>query len=111
MAANDNSNEGGALAPNVAFSALVRRSTTADGALAAEDHATNPWTSPSRARSGEYFKMRASARELPAAASRAAFLDLYHKSQVIILTGETASGKTTQIPQFVYETSKLSLPL
>lgn len=103
---NNNNNEGGALAPNAAFSALVRRSTTAAGALAAEDHATNPWTSPSRARSGEYFRIRESARALPAAASREAFLDLYHKNQVIILTGDTGSGKTTQVPQFVYVLTK-----
>ena len=29
------------------------------------------------------------------------FLDLYQKSQILVFVGETGSGKTTQIPQFV----------
>lgn len=90
-----------AMAPNTAFHAMVRRKTTAAEALAAEDHATNPWTNPPRARSAKYFEIRATARSLPAAGTRDAFLDLYHKNQVIILTGDTGSGKTTQVLQYM----------
>ncbi|KAF4960673.1 hypothetical protein FSARC_10415 [Fusarium sarcochroum] len=32
---------------------------------------------------------------------RQEFLDVYQKNQVIVLSGETGSGKTTQVPQFV----------
>lgn len=32
---------------------------------------------------------------------RQEFLDLYHKSQILVFVGETGSGKTTQIPQYV----------
>lgn len=34
-------------------------------------------------------------------ASRDEFLEAYHKSQFLIIVGETGSGKTTQIPQFI----------
>ena len=29
------------------------------------------------------------------------FLEMYHRSQILVFVGETGSGKTTQIPQFV----------
>jgi len=32
---------------------------------------------------------------------RQEFLDLYHKTQILVFVGETGSGKTTQIPQFI----------
>ena len=33
--------------------------------------------------------------------SRQEFLDLYQSSQILVFVGETGSGKTTQIPQFI----------
>ncbi len=32
---------------------------------------------------------------------RQEFLDLYHQAQILVFVGETGSGKTTQIPQYV----------
>lgn len=32
---------------------------------------------------------------------RQEFLDFYHKTQILVFVGETGSGKTTQIPQYV----------
>ena len=32
---------------------------------------------------------------------RREFLELIHKNQILVLVGETGSGKTTQIPQFL----------
>lgn len=32
---------------------------------------------------------------------RQEFLDMYHSTQILVFVGETGSGKTTQIPQFV----------
>src|SRR5579862_3650479 len=32
---------------------------------------------------------------------RQEFLDMYHSSQILVFVGETGSGKTTQIPQFI----------
>src|ERR1700744_5821143 len=33
--------------------------------------------------------------------ARSEFLELFHKTQFLVFVGETGSGKTTQIPQFV----------
>ena len=40
---------------------------------------------------------------LPAADKRRAFLELVSTNRVVIVTGETGSGKSTQIPQFLSE--------
>jgi HrpA-like RNA helicase len=40
---------------------------------------------------------------LPAAKFKEAFLEQLEKSQVIVVSGETGCGKTTQIPQFILE--------
>src|ERR1700679_1097729 len=47
---------------------------------------------------GEYFRSYNSAW---ANFGRDEFLQLYQKSQILVFVGETGSGKTTQIPQFV----------
>lgn len=91
-----------ATATNVPFDQLVHRKTTLADATAAEDDPNNPWNE--KPRSPRYFSLRSQARELPAAAIRQEFLELYQNNQVIILTGETGCGKTTQIPQYMYVT-------
>ncbi|RYP07554.1 hypothetical protein DL765_009121 [Monosporascus sp. GIB2] len=40
-------------------------------------------------------------KDLPATKKREEFLAAYERSQIMILTGDTGSGKTTQVPQFV----------
>ena len=42
-------------------------------------------------------------RTLPVFAERSAFLRLITDNQVVVLVGETGSGKTTQIPQYLHE--------
>ncbi len=42
-------------------------------------------------------------RSLPIYSFRDALLDAIREHQVIIIEGETGSGKTTQIPQYLYE--------
>ena len=37
----------------------------------------------------------------PLAGYRQEFLDRYHSAQILVFVGETGSGKTTQIPQYV----------
>uniref|UniRef100_A0AAG5D8R3 ATP-dependent RNA helicase DHX36 n=1 Tax=Anopheles atroparvus TaxID=41427 RepID=A0AAG5D8R3_ANOAO len=42
-------------------------------------------------------------RRLPAFESRAEVLDMIERHQVILVKGETGSGKTTQVPQYILE--------
>lgn len=86
---------------NAAFNKLVFRRSSAADAMLAEADSMNPWTSVPRARTEEYFALLETRRGLPVAATRAEFIDSYIKEQVIVYVGETGSGKTTQIPQYV----------
>ncbi|KAK3074360.1 DEAH-box ATP-dependent RNA helicase prp43 [Teratosphaeriaceae sp. CCFEE 6253] len=81
------------------LSALKRHSTTAKQAKTAEDGPHNPFTGGPL--SDRYFNILKTRRGLPVHAQRQEFLDMYQKSQVLVFVGETGSGKTTQIPQFV----------
>ena len=52
-----------------------------------------------RALSRQYFEILRSRRSLPVFESLDVFEEAYKKNPVIIVEGETGSGKTTQIPQ------------
>ena len=78
---------------------LKRHQTTAALARAAEDSQSNPFTG--RSFSDRYVSILRTRRDLPVHAQRDEFLRLYQKSQILVFVGETGSGKTTQIPQFV----------
>lgn len=73
--------------------------TTAQEAEQAEDGPNSPFTG--RPLSASYFKILQTRRNLPVHAQREEFLKLYQENQFLVLVGETGSGKTTQIPQFV----------
>lgn len=51
----------------------------------------------------EFAEQRAARTKLPAWRHRDMVLDAVSKSQVVVLTGETGCGKTTQVPQFLLE--------
>ncbi|KAI0901120.1 P-loop containing nucleoside triphosphate hydrolase protein [Annulohypoxylon nitens] len=76
-----------------------RRMTTAKQAFEAENSDNNPFTGEPH--SQQYFNILKSRRNLPVHKQRQEFLDLYQKSQILVFVGETGSGKTTQIPQYV----------
>lgn len=76
-----------------------RHQTTSALAREAEDSKINPFTG--RSVSERYFSILRTRRDLPVHAQRDEFLQLYQKSQILVFVGETGSGKTTQIPQFV----------
>ncbi|KAL2370672.1 pre-mRNA-splicing factor ATP-dependent RNA helicase PRP43 [Blastomyces gilchristii SLH14081] len=76
-----------------------RHKTTAAMAREAEDSLLNPFNG--KALSNKYFSILQTRRDLPVHAQRDEFLRLYQKSQILVFVGETGSGKTTQIPQFV----------
>ena len=81
------------------LSKMERHKTTAAQAREAEDGKNNPFTG--RVHSEKYLSILRTRRDLPVQAQRDEFLQLYQKSQILVFVGETGSGKTTQIPQFV----------
>ncbi|KAF5658118.1 ATP-binding protein PRP16 [Fusarium circinatum] len=76
------------------------RDSTAEDAFRLEDSEVHPLRA-NDLHSRRYFELLNIRRRLPASAKRQEFLDLYHQHQVIVVSGETGSGKTTQIPQFI----------
>jgi pre-mRNA-splicing factor ATP-dependent RNA helicase DHX15/PRP43 len=76
-----------------------RGHTTAKMAEVAENGPSNPFTGAPL--SDRYFKILKTRRDLPVHAQRQEFLDMFQKTQILVFVGETGSGKTTQIPQFV----------
>ncbi|KAG6299893.1 DEAH-box ATP-dependent RNA helicase prp43 [Claviceps aff. purpurea] len=85
--------------PGSALAGMTRRKTTAAQASRAEDSATNPFTG--QPHSQKYFGILETRRNLPVHKQRQEFLDKYHSTQILVFVGETGSGKTTQIPQYV----------
>ncbi|KAK7977986.1 helicase associated domain-containing protein [Apiospora saccharicola] len=81
------------------FAEFERRATTAKQAVKAEEGDNNPFTGEPH--SPQYFNILKSRRDLPVSKQRKEFLEMYHKSQILVFVGETGSGKTTQIPQYV----------
>ncbi|KAK4543495.1 DEAH-box ATP-dependent RNA helicase prp43 [Oleoguttula mirabilis] len=82
-----------------ALASLKRHATTAAEVKVAENGPTNPFNGNNL--SDRYFGILKTRRGLPVHAQRQEFLDMYQKSQILVFVGETGSGKTTQIPQFV----------
>ena len=76
-----------------------RHATTAEMAASAEDGPNNPFNGKPLSR--EYFRILKTRRGLPVHAQRHEFLQMYQNTQILVFVGETGSGKTTQIPQFV----------
>lgn len=81
------------------FKDLTRHQTTAGEALKLEDGPKNAFTGNRFLQ--KYFDILEVRRDLPVHAQRQQFLDIFHSTQIMVFVGETGSGKTTQIPQFV----------
>ena len=62
---------------------------------------TNPYTG--RPYSQKYNSILEKRKTLPIYEHKQEFMDAVNNNQIVILVGETGSGKTTQIPQFVAE--------
>ncbi|KAI9478307.1 MAG: P-loop containing nucleoside triphosphate hydrolase protein [Benjaminiella poitrasii] len=81
------------------FDGMKPRNTNAKQAEKLENGTNNPFTN--KPFSAKYQKILEGRRKLPVHAQRQEFLDMVHKNQFVVLVGETGSGKTTQIPQFL----------
>jgi len=61
----------------------------------------SPWSG--RPYSTNYHKILSQRKKLPIWEQKNDFLELISKNRIVVLVGETGSGKTTQIPQFLLE--------
>lgn len=82
-----------------AFNGIKRHETNEKQISGLEDADDNPWTGEPH--SQKYFRILEGRRNLPVHKHRQEFLDIYHSTQIMVFVGETGSGKTTQIPQYV----------
>lgn len=81
------------------LSSFKQHETNAKQAQEAENGPLNPFNS--KPLSQKYFDILKVRRDLPVHAQREEFLKIYQSTQIMVFVGETGSGKTTQIPQFV----------
>ncbi|KAL6450752.1 PRP43 Pre-mRNA-splicing factor ATP-dependent RNA helicase PRP43 [Candida maltosa Xu316] len=81
------------------FKNMKRHETTSEQAEILENGPKNPFTGGQF--SQKYFDILKIRRDLPVHSQREEFLKIFHSTQIMVFVGETGSGKTTQIPQFV----------
>jgi len=96
---NSHSNGGNSNGDGSILRSFPRHKTTCKMANSAEDGPQNPFNQ--NPLSQRYFSILKTRRGLPVHAQRDEFLQMYQSSQILVFVGETGSGKTTQIPQFV----------
>lgn len=95
---NDNHYEADSTLVELASDIRRHHSTAQDG-MKAEDGPTNMFTGVGL--SQKYFDILKVRRDLPVHVQRQQFLETFQSTQIMVFVGETGSGKTTQIPQFV----------
>ncbi|XP_073056816.1 probable pre-mRNA-splicing factor ATP-dependent RNA helicase DEAH2 [Primulina eburnea] len=88
-------------------SAKISRANGNDG-MTASASTNNQWNG--RAFSQRYYEILDKRKSLPVWHQKDEFLQALKANQALILVGETGSGKTTQIPQFVLEAVEIETP-
>ncbi|KAI6144401.1 P-loop containing nucleoside triphosphate hydrolase protein [Pisolithus tinctorius] len=78
---------------------FVPRMVTGDQVRKALEHEVNPFTKAPH--TPQYRKILETRKKLPVYSQMDQFLKMFKDHQIIVMVGETGSGKTTQIPQFV----------
>ncbi|KIY43193.1 hypothetical protein FISHEDRAFT_31469, partial [Fistulina hepatica ATCC 64428] len=81
-------------AQNEPFFGFLPRHVTGEQARKALDHDINPFTK--RPHTAQYKKILATRRNLPVYNQMDSFFEMFNKNQIMIMVGETGSGKTTQ---------------
>ncbi|EMR11150.1 pre-mRNA-splicing factor ATP-dependent RNA helicase PRP43 [Pneumocystis murina B123] len=84
---------------NFLWTSFKKHRTTAEQAEKLENGPINPFNGASF--SEKYFNILKKRRQLPVHSQRDEFLKMFHSTKILVFVGETGSGKTTQIPQFV----------
>ncbi|KAL5602764.1 hypothetical protein FOBRF1_010297 [Fusarium oxysporum] len=79
---------------------LKRNKTTTAQAIGIEDSKDRLFR-PGKKHTVKYFELLKQRRARPGSSRRQEFLDAYHQYQVIVLSSETGSEETTQMPQFI----------
>lgn len=88
--------------PSDPLQGVVRRKVTGAQARRILDSETNVFVSDGpRNYSEKYQKILKDRKELPVYAQMDEFYEKFNANQITVVIGETGSGKTTQIPQFV----------
>ncbi|TFK51412.1 P-loop containing nucleoside triphosphate hydrolase protein [Heliocybe sulcata] len=85
-------------AKNPLFGFLPRK-VSADQVRKALESDTNPFTNTPH--TPQYKKILDARKKLPVYSQMNEFYRIFSENQIIVMVGETGSGKTTQIPQFV----------
>ncbi|PIL32647.1 hypothetical protein GSI_05351 [Ganoderma sinense ZZ0214-1] len=78
---------------------FLPRKVTAEQVTRAMESDVNPFTR--QPHSPQYKKILEGRKKLPVFGQMDEFLKMFTNNQIIVMVGETGSGKTTQIPQFV----------
>lgn len=92
-------------------SALPGKAPKVNGAMNGGNAAiptVNRWNG--RPYSQRFFEILEKRKSLPVWQQKEEFLQVHKDNQILILVGETGSGKTTQIPQFVLEAVDMDTP-
>ncbi|KAG5220002.1 DEAH-box ATP-dependent RNA helicase [Salix suchowensis] len=66
-----------------------------------QQHDLNPFTKPLTPHTAQYRKLLTSREKLPVYRNMDDFFTVVSTTNIVVIVGETGSGKTTQIPQFV----------
>ncbi|EJF57706.1 P-loop containing nucleoside triphosphate hydrolase protein [Dichomitus squalens LYAD-421 SS1] len=78
---------------------FLPRKVTAEQVIRAMESDVNPFNK--QPHKPQYKKILEGRKKLPVFGQMAEFLKIFTENQIIVMVGETGSGKTTQIPQFV----------
>ncbi|SNX82482.1 probable PRP43 - involved in spliceosome disassembly [Melanopsichium pennsylvanicum] len=91
----------GSIADDHPLAGLIPRKVTGSQARKVMEGNINPFSVAPKPFSNEYKKILSKRKELPVYAQMNDFYDMFNSNQIMVMIGETGSGKTTQIPQFV----------
>lgn len=87
---------------------LDTSAAAADPSASKRQRDTNRWTG--QPFSDKYYSILAGRQKLPVYQFKEQLIKTVQDNQVIIVEGETGSGKTTQIPQFLVEDADMATP-